>query len=98
MLRILGIPISDDDARHLIATLIVEGTPDARTAAAQLTKGVECDLYAVGLSRAERTAVLAWCIIGFGVAYVVLYWRIVRFRSPRLLRMMVTRPPPVERR
>ncbi len=59
MLRILGIPISDDDARHLIATLIVEGTPDARTAAAQLTKGVECDLYAVGLSRAERTAVLA---------------------------------------
>jgi UDP-N-acetylmuramyl pentapeptide phosphotransferase/UDP-N-acetylglucosamine-1-phosphate transferase len=44
------------------------------------------------------TAVLAWCIIGFGVAYVVLYWRIVRFRSPRLLRLMVTRPQPLERR
>jgi UDP-N-acetylmuramyl pentapeptide phosphotransferase/UDP-N-acetylglucosamine-1-phosphate transferase len=44
------------------------------------------------------TAVMAWCIVAFGVAYVVLYWRIVRFRSPRLLRMMATRPPPAQRR
>ena len=60
MLRILGIPIPDDDARRLIATLLVEGTPDALTAAAQITKGVERDLYAVGLTRAARTAVLAY--------------------------------------
>ena len=40
-MRLLGIPVSDDDARHLIATLVVEGTPDALTAAAQITKGVE---------------------------------------------------------
>jgi len=40
MLRLLGIPVSDDDARHLIATLVVEGTPDALTAAAMITKGV----------------------------------------------------------
>ena len=59
MLRLLGIPISDDDARHLVATLLVEGTPDALTAAEQLRKGVERDLYAVGLTRAERTAALA---------------------------------------
>ena len=59
MLRLLGIPVSDDDARSLVATLLVEGTPDALTAAAQLTKGVERDLHAVGLTRAERTAVLA---------------------------------------
>jgi UDP-N-acetylmuramyl pentapeptide phosphotransferase/UDP-N-acetylglucosamine-1-phosphate transferase len=44
----------------------------------------------------SRTGWLAWCLVAFGVTYVVLYWRIVRFRSPRLLRMMATRPPPVE--
>lgn len=59
MLRLLGIPISDADARHLVATLLVEGTPDAPAAAAKITKGVESGLYAVGLTRAERTAVLA---------------------------------------
>jgi len=41
MLRLLGIPVSDDDARHLIATLLVEGTPDALSAAAMIGKGVE---------------------------------------------------------
>ena len=46
----------------------------------------------------SQTAVLAWCLLGFAVTYVVLYWRIVRFRAPRLLRMMATRPPPLERR
>ena len=59
MLRLLGIPVSDDDARSLVATLLVEGTPDALTAAAMITKGVERNLITVGLSRAERTAVLA---------------------------------------
>jgi len=59
MLRLLGIPISDDDARYLVATLVVEGTPDALSAAAQLAKGVERNLYAVGLSPGERAAVLA---------------------------------------
>ena len=56
MLRILGIPIGDDDARRLIATLLVDGSPDALTAAEQITRGVERDLYAV---QSERTAVLA---------------------------------------
>ena len=60
MLRLLGIPIPGDDARRLIATLLADGTPDALTAAAQITKGVERDLYAVGLTRAARTAVLAY--------------------------------------
>ncbi len=45
----------------------------------------------------SRTAWLAWCLLAFGVTYVVLYWRIVRFRSPRLLRLMATRPPPLGR-
>jgi hypothetical protein len=52
--RLLGISINDDDARRLTATLLADGTPDALTAAEQITKGVERDLYAVGLSRAER--------------------------------------------
>lgn len=38
MLRLLGIPVSDDDARRLIATLVVEGTPDAMSAAEQIAK------------------------------------------------------------
>jgi len=59
MLRILGVPISDDDCRQLIATLVVEGTPDAMTAASQISKGVDRDLYAVGLTPGERAAVLA---------------------------------------
>ena len=44
----------------MIATLLADGTPDALTAAEQITKGVERDLGAVGLTRAERTAALAW--------------------------------------
>ena len=33
MLHLFGIPVTDDDARHLVATLLVEGTPDALSAA-----------------------------------------------------------------
>lgn len=33
----------------------------------------------------DNTAVLATCIVLFGVLYTVLYWRIVRFKSPRWL-------------
>ena len=61
MLRILGTPIGDEDARSLIATLIAEGSPGALTAAGQITKGVDRELYAVGLTREERTAVL--CVL-----------------------------------
>jgi UDP-N-acetylmuramyl pentapeptide phosphotransferase/UDP-N-acetylglucosamine-1-phosphate transferase len=42
-----------------------------------------------------NTAALAWCLFGFALTYVALYWRIVRFRAPRLLRMLATRPPPL---
>jgi len=55
VLRLLGIPVSDDDARRLTATLIADGSRDALTAAEQFTKGVERDLYAIGLTSAERT-------------------------------------------
>ena len=43
----------------MVASLVADGTPDALTAAAQITKGVERDPYAIGLTPAERTAVLS---------------------------------------
>jgi UDP-N-acetylmuramyl pentapeptide phosphotransferase/UDP-N-acetylglucosamine-1-phosphate transferase len=32
----------------------------------------------------------------FGLTYLGLYWRIVRFRSPRLLRLFASRPVPLD--
>jgi UDP-N-acetylmuramyl pentapeptide phosphotransferase/UDP-N-acetylglucosamine-1-phosphate transferase len=34
----------------------------------------------------RQTVVLVACLVVFAVAYIVLYWRIVRFKSPRWLR------------
>ncbi len=51
MLRVLRIPLADDDVRGLTATLLAEGSPDARSAATMLTKGIDRDLYAVALTR-----------------------------------------------
>ncbi|MSO95275.1 MAG: hypothetical protein EXQ81_05710 [Thermoleophilia bacterium] len=59
MLRILGIPISDGGARGRDETTLVEGTPDALSAAAMLSKGVDREPYAIALTRAERTARLS---------------------------------------
>ena len=39
----------------------------------------------------NNTAVLAAFIVLFSVGYIVLYWRIVRFRAPRWL-VIRTRP------
>ncbi|MDE1947076.1 MAG: glycosyltransferase family 4 protein [Burkholderiales bacterium] len=41
----------------------------------------------------SNTTMLAICLGLFAVSYVVLYWRIVRFKSPRWLRMGVPRAP-----
>ena len=43
------------------------------------------------------TAVLASFLALFAVSYVALYWRIVRFRSPRWMRAVGSRPVPLER-
>ena len=43
----------------------------------------------------SNTVVLAVCLVVFGVTYVVLYWRIVRFKAPRLLRTLGSRPMPL---
>lgn len=35
----------------------------------------------------DNTAVMALCLLLFGLSYTALYWRIVRFKSPRWLRI-----------
>lgn len=40
----------------------------------------------------ESTPVMATALAVFAASYVMLYWRIVRFRAPRWLRLLATRP------
>ena len=46
----------------------------------------------------SNTAVVASFLVLFAVSYVALYWRIVRFRSPRVLRLFGSRPIPLDTR
>jgi hypothetical protein len=59
VLTLYGVAVTAEDARHLVATLILDGSPDALATAEMIDKGVERDLYAVGLTPAMRDAVLA---------------------------------------
>jgi UDP-N-acetylmuramyl pentapeptide phosphotransferase/UDP-N-acetylglucosamine-1-phosphate transferase len=43
----------------------------------------------------DNTAMLTAALLLFAVSYVVLYWRIVRFRAPRWLRFSSSRAPPL---
>jgi hypothetical protein len=42
-----GVAVTAENARHIVATLILDGSPDARAAAEMIDKGVDRDLYAV---------------------------------------------------
>lgn len=44
----------------------------------------------------DSSPAMAFFLLTFAVAYVGLYWRIVRFRSPRLLRIFGSRPMPLD--
>ncbi len=44
----------------------------------------------------DNTAVVAVFVLLFALTYLGLYWRIVRFRSPRLLRLLGSRPMPLD--
>ena len=46
----------------------------------------------------DNTPALAGFLLLFAISYIGLYWRIVRFRSPRLLRLMAPSPPPLDAR
>ena len=88
--------------RRVMRWALAEGNVKVRTRRNSMTSPVLWLLCMLSIVPAvlwwSRTTWLAWCLLAFGVTYVVLYWRIVRFRSPRLLRMMGTRPAPLGRR
>jgi UDP-N-acetylmuramyl pentapeptide phosphotransferase/UDP-N-acetylglucosamine-1-phosphate transferase len=88
--------------RRVMRWALGEGNAKVRTRRNSMTSPVLWLLCMLSIVPAvlwwSRTAWLAWCLLAFGVTYVVLYWRIVRFRSPRLLRLMATRPPPLGHR
>jgi UDP-N-acetylmuramyl pentapeptide phosphotransferase/UDP-N-acetylglucosamine-1-phosphate transferase len=44
----------------------------------------------------DSTPLMGLFLLLFGLTYVGLYWRIVRFKSPRWMRIMATRPRPLE--
>ena len=44
----------------------------------------------------DNTLLLTLALLVFALTYVGLYWRIVRFRSPRLLRLLGSAPAPLD--
>ena len=59
VLHLYGVPVTPENARHLVATLIADGSPHALSAANEIQKGLDRQLYAVGLERVQRDAILA---------------------------------------
>jgi hypothetical protein len=59
VLHLYGRPVSDQDARNLVATLIEDGTPDAISAARQIGYALQLDRVMVGLTPAMRDAILS---------------------------------------
>jgi hypothetical protein len=53
-----GCPISDQEARTLVARLVVVGTPEAIDAAGQIEHALQLDRVIAGLSPDQRSAVL----------------------------------------
>lgn len=58
MLHLYGVPVSADDARQLVDRLYQDAHADAVSAALVVEKGLDRELYAVALTREQRTAVL----------------------------------------
>jgi hypothetical protein len=56
---IWGYSVTHEGARRLVATLLVEGTPDALTAARAIDRALTDDGGPVGLDDTKRDAVLA---------------------------------------
>lgn len=59
LLWLFGVPVSPDDARALVTTLITEGTAPAFAAAARISQALERGVRVVGLEPRQRDAVLA---------------------------------------
>jgi len=58
-LFVWGYSVTPDGARRLVATLLVEATPAAHSAAAAIDRAVQADGGLVGLDDDERDTVLA---------------------------------------
>jgi hypothetical protein len=59
MLRLYGIPITPEEARYLVATLIADGGPDTISAAAMIERGLDRELFAVALEHEHRDTILS---------------------------------------
>ncbi len=59
MLHLYGVPVTPENARDLVASLIADGGRHALSAAEEIQKGLDRQLYAVGLERVQRDAILA---------------------------------------
>jgi hypothetical protein len=59
VLRLLGVPISEVEARRVIATLALDGGEHAIKAAHAIRNGLDDELHTVALPREQRTAILA---------------------------------------
>jgi hypothetical protein len=59
MLTLFGVPVTPENARHIVASLIADGSSYAMSAAAVIQKGFDHDLYAVALEPEERDVILA---------------------------------------
>jgi UDP-N-acetylmuramyl pentapeptide phosphotransferase/UDP-N-acetylglucosamine-1-phosphate transferase len=77
--------------RRMMRGTVEGSSPEALTRRNSLTSPylwVLCMLSVVpAVLFYKNTPVLASCIVMFAVIYVMLYWRIVRFKSPRWLRL-----------
>jgi hypothetical protein len=59
MLTLFGVPVTPENARHIVASLIADGSSYAMSAAAVIQTDLDRDLYAVALEPEERDAILS---------------------------------------
>ena len=58
MLRLYGVPITEDEGRRLIATLVTALDTDSLSAASMIRQGLDDALYTVALTIEQREAIL----------------------------------------
>lgn len=59
MLRLAGVPVTEDDARGLVTTLVSDGTPQALNLADRITTCLEMSVRMMALDAQERSVLLA---------------------------------------
>ena len=86
--------------RRVIRWAVGDRSVKARTKRNSMTSPVLWALCMASLLPAvlfwDNTLMLTLALMVFALTYVGLYWRIVRFRSPRLLRLLGSAPAPLD--